>query len=198
MSRRITRHRRTASFHEIRAIASISPVLPEERRAERNRIRRDRRRRADPAFYRGLLEYCGVPAQPRRRRAPVPRHEDPDPVIVVSSDTSAEDLPPQQLPREVAIMEIDSSVNELPDIDPRPQHQLPLRLHLLQNAYVLLKRLQESFPQAAPRPLTLLPEVEPEVDWALLEGGLADFDAPWQQQIEPQLQVIVPIPQPQS
>ena len=97
------RHRRTASFRVLRAIASISPVHPEERRAERNRINRDRRRRADAAFYRGLLAYCGVPAQIRQCHAPVPQREDPDPVIVVSSDTSAEDLPPQQLPQEVVL-----------------------------------------------------------------------------------------------
>ena len=191
VSRRVMRHRRTASFRALLAMANISPVRPVERQVERNRIRRDRRRLADAAFYRGLLAYCGVPAQPRRRRAPVPPREDPDPVIVASSDTSAEDLPPQQLPREVVLLDIDSSVDELPDIDPRAQPQLPQRRHLLRNAYILLGRLQEPLPQAALRPLTPPPEVEPDVDWVVLEEGLADFDAPWQPQVEPQLPAIV-------
>ena len=142
ISWRVTSHCRTASFRALRAIACISPVCPEERRAERNRLRRDRRRRADAAFYRGLLEYCGVPAQPRRRRQPAPPREEVNPVIVVSSDTSAKDLPPPPQQQEEVQLDFDSLIDELPNIDPRPQHQLPVRQQVMQRAYVLMEWLQ--------------------------------------------------------
>ena len=127
VGRRVVRHRRTASFRALRAIASISPVRPSERRVERNCIRRDRLTRADARFYRDLLIYCGQPPQPRRRRRivqPPPVVEAP---ILVSSDTSAEDLPqPQEQQRPVEVVDLDTSGESLPNIDPRPQHQVPM------------------------------------------------------------------------
>ena len=48
--------------------------------------------------------------------------------------------------------------------------------------------------QQLQRPPTPPPEVEPEVDWEELEGGLAAFDAPLPQQLGPPLFV----PQPQQ
>ena len=59
--------------------------------------------------------------QPRqRRRRLVPRPVDPDLPIVLSSDTSGEDLlQPEQLQPGHVVVDIDSSADELPDIDPR-------------------------------------------------------------------------------
>ena len=127
VSRRETRHQRTASFRALCAIRSISPERPEDRRAKRNRIRRDQRRRANAAFYRGLLEYWGVQVQPRqRRRQPVQRRLDPDLPIVLSSDTSGEDLPPpEQSQLGAVVVDIDSSIDELPNI--APDHSISFR-----------------------------------------------------------------------
>ena len=57
ISRRVVRHRRMASYRALQAIRNISPVRPEERRAERNRIRRDRMGRADAALEHGLVDF---------------------------------------------------------------------------------------------------------------------------------------------
>ena len=160
----------------------------------------------------GLLEYCGVRVQPQQRRLRlVPRPVAPDLPIVLSSDTSGEDLPqPEQLLQEDVVINIDTSEDELPNIDPRPQHQLPvlplvdlghldvtyeleppLEHQCLREAYVLLRRLQE--PQL--RPVTPPPErpqrdqTPPldQEDWVVLEAAVANFDG--QQQV-----VFVPPP----
>ena len=93
-------------------------------------------------------------------------------------------------------MDLDSSVETLPDIDQRPQHQLPIE-HLVdlgplditvefpplnnqtfREAYVLLSRLQlpplqplTPPPEQPARPPT--PQSEPEADWAVLEEAVA-------------------------
>ena len=122
-----SRHRRVASILAFRAIRNTSPVRPAERRAERRRLQRDRVRRRDAAFYRGLLAFCGAPPeQPRRRRRVEPPRPVVDRAIVVSSDTSADDIGASMLAQPVVI-DLDSSVESLPNIDPRPQWQLPVQ-----------------------------------------------------------------------
>ena len=206
-----SRHRRTAAIVALRAIRNTSPIRPAERRAERRRLRRERVRRRDAAFYRGLLAYCGVPPrQPRRRREvqqqQLPEVEQP---LVLSSDTSGDNLgnPVQQ--GQVEVINLDSSLETLPDIDPRPQHQIPvLRLpedflpplqhQVLREAYVLLERLQlpplqplTPPPELEPRPVSPLPVLN--IDWGELEVNLAIFDGPPVPQI--QQPVAVPVPE---
>ena len=70
----------------------------------------------------------------------------------------------------------------------------------MQQAYVLLERLQLPVAhlqqlQQPQRPRTPPLEVEPEVDWVELEEGLAAFDAPLPQQVEP-LPQLEEAPQP--
>ena len=218
--RHSTRHRRVASIFALRDICNTSPVRP----AERRWIERDRRNRTRAALLRGMREVLGLLPRRRRRQQPPPR-ADPAAPIVLSSDTSSENLPlPQQ---QVVLVDLDSSIETLPDIDSRPQHQLPvqqlvepvsdqsledlditrefpppLQHQVLREAYVLLQRLQ--LPPLQPltpppeRPLTQ-PPVQ-EVDWVELEGGLAAFDA-LQQSLELppplilQQPAVVPFPQ---
>ena len=156
-----TKHRRTASILAHRAISRASPIRDSERRAERRRLQRQRERSREAAFYRGLLAYCGVPPeQPRRcRRVELPQRVVDRP-IVVSSDTSSDNIRPPILARPV-VVDLDSSIESLPNIDPRPQFQLPvpplrdlghlditaefvppLQHRALREAYVLLHRLQ--------------------------------------------------------
>ena len=118
--------------------------------------------------------------------------------MVLVSDASEEDVPPPA-PQPV-LVELDSSVESLPNIDPRPQWQLPveplqdlgplditeellppLRHHTLREAYVLLQRLQ--LPPLQPitpppelQPLALTPPPEQAEDWDALEVGVANFD----------------------
>ena len=125
--RHSTRHRCTASILAQRAISQISPIRDRERRAEGRRVQRNRARRRDAAFYLGLLAFCGMPPAPPRRRH---RVEQPRPVvdepIVLSSDTSAEGIVlPDQQPQQI-VLDLDSSIESLPNIDPRPQWQLPV------------------------------------------------------------------------
>ena len=198
--RHSARHRRTASILAQRAISRVSPVRESERRAERRRLQRQRERRRDAAFYRGLLQYCGVPPEPPRRRRRVQR---PPPVvelpIVVSSDTSAENIQPP-VPAQPIIIDLDSSLESLPNIDPRPQWQLPvpplqdlghlditaefaapLQHQALRGAYVLLHRLQlpPLQPLSPPPEQQLCPPTPPpeqQVDWVGLEAAVAGFD----------------------
>ena len=197
--RNSSRHRRAASIKASWAIAKISPVRPSERRAERNRIRRDRRRRADARFYRDLLIYCGHPQQPRRRRRVPPPTPEVEAPILVSSDTSAEDLPqPQLQQRPIEVVDLDTTGDSLPNIDPRPQWQLPeqplpdlgpidmtaelapqLQNQTFREAYVLLQRMQVPRlqqltppPEFPPREIAL----PPEQDEGWLELEVADFD----------------------
>ena len=145
VSRRVTRHHRTAALRAIRAIRLVSPVRPEERRAERNRLQRDRLCRVDGAFHRGILDYCGVPLPPPRRRhrplLPPPAIDLP---ILISSDASADDLSALQVPQQqpVVVVNLESSVDELPDLDATQEFPPPLQHQVLGEAYVLLERLQ--------------------------------------------------------
>ena len=121
-----TRHRRTASILAQRAISRVSPIRDSERRAERRRLQRQRERRRDAAFYRGLLAYCGVPPEPQRRRRRVELLQPVvDRLIVISSDTSSDNIRPP-VPAQPIIIDLDSSLESLPNIDPRPQWQLPV------------------------------------------------------------------------
>lgn len=96
-------------------------MRPADLRAERNWLRWDRLRRADLAFYMGLLAYCGVPPPPppRRRHQPLPPPQVVELPIVLSSDTSAEDLPAPQEPQQpaVVVMDLESLQEKLPDLD---------------------------------------------------------------------------------
>ena len=137
---------------------------------------------------------------PRRRR----RVELPQPVvngdIVVSSDTSTEDIG-APMPAQPVVIDLDSSIESLTNIDPRPEWQLPVEpLHdlgpldvtaeclppplqhrVLQEAYVLLQRLQ--LPQLqciTPQPeqpaRQPTPPPDQEVDWVEVEAAVAEFN----------------------
>ena len=127
IGQRIARHQRTAEVRAIRAIAAVSPIRERERRAETRRIARGRRQRARAALLRHMREVLGLP-QPNRRRRPPPQRADPNAPIVLSSDSSAEDLTlPKPAPQQpIVLVDLDSSLESLPDIDPRPQFQLPV------------------------------------------------------------------------
>ena len=91
-------------------------------------------------------------------------------------------------------VDLDSSLESLPNIDPRPQHQLPvlsqarelpapLQHQVLREAYVLLERLQLPPPQPLAPPPELRPHPVPplpvlHIDWGELEDNLAAFDGP--------------------
>ena len=119
----------------------------------------------------------------------------PELVVIASSDTSADDLPEPPRP----IIDLDSSLESLPNIDPRPQFQLPIQPlqylgHLditqefspplqhqtLREAYVLLQRLQlpplqpiTPPPELPPRALTPPPDQE---GWVEVEAAVATVD----------------------
>ena len=198
--RHSSRHRRTAAILALRAIQNTSPIRPSERRAERRRQHRDRTRRREAAFYRGLLAFCGAPpAQPQRRRRAAPPPPVVDQVIQVPSDTSEEEVE-VQVQAQPIIVELDSSLDTLPDIDPRPvlepqaeplqdlghlnitlEFPPPLQHQALREAFVLLNRLQlpplqplTPPPEFPPRPPT--PPEEEVVDWQDLEEAVAAFD----------------------
>ena len=118
--------------------------------------------------------------------------EDPNPLVIVSSDTSAEDLPPpepQQPP--IQIVDLESSLEELHDLNMTVEFPPPLQHQVFREAYVLLDRLQVQ-PQ---RPLTPPPE-----------HVLAVLDAPQipllqqpevaQSEFVPQQQILQPPPMP--
>ena len=159
--------------------------------------------RARLAVLRDMREFFELPQPRRHRRAPVPPRVDLNQIVVVPSDSSAEDI--QHLVLEhPPVVDLDSSLESLPNIDPRPQFQLPVELlvelgHLnitaefapplqhqaLREAYVLLHRLQlpplqplTPPPELPPRQLTLPLEQE---YWVALEAAVAHFDAPQQQ-----------------
>ena len=171
-------------------------------------MQRNRARRRDPAFYCDLLVFCGVPPAPPRRRR---RVEQPRPVvnqlIVLSSDTSAEEIVLPGREQQPIVLDLDSSLESLPKFDPRPQHQLsvqplvdldvtyelqpPLQHQCLREAYVLLRRLQVPPLQPVTPPPELpqrhqTPPLDQE-DWVVLEAAVANFDG--QQQV-----VFVPPP----
>ena len=119
----------------------------------------------------------------------------------MSSDTSGDNLPEPAPLRPIVLVDLDSSVESLPNIDPRPQFQLPveplvdlghlnitaefpppLQHRTLREAYMLLSRLQlpplqplTPPPEFPLHPLT--PPPEQQVDWEGLEAAVAEFDA---------------------
>ena len=160
------------------------------------RLERGRRYRAKLSVLRDMRDFFGLPQPQRNRRPPVPQRVEQDPVVIVSSDSSEEDLP-APVP---IVVDLDSSLESLPNIDPCPQLQLPvapledlrplnitldfpppLQHKTLREAYVLLQHLQ--LPQL--QPLTPPPEFPPRaptppldqaVDWVELEAAVAHFD----------------------
>ena len=191
-------HRRTAAIVARRAIGLVSPVRERDRRAERRRLARNRRARADAALLREMKQFLGIPVAPPRRRLQRPQRQPQQPLEIVISDTSEEDVPPP-IPQ-LEVVDLDSSLESLPNIDPRPQWQLPeqplqdlgplnitaellppLNHQTLREAVVLLQRLQvpplqtiTPPPELPPRPLT--PPPEQAVEWDLVEAGVANFD----------------------
>ena len=141
-----------------------------------------------------MREVLGLLPQHRRRRPPQPPRVDPEATIVLSSDTSVDDLTLPDPEPQPPVVDLDSSLESLPNIDPRPQHQLPvlslpgellppLQHCVLREACVLLERLQlpplqplTPPPELQQRPLTPLPVLH--IDWGELEGNLAAFDGP--------------------
>ena len=116
---------------------------------------------------------------------------------MVVSDTSEDDLPPERQP---VIVDLDSSLESLPNIDPRPQWQLPVQplqdlgpldvtaeivpplwSQTFREACVLLHRMQAPPlqqitppPELLPRPVT--PPPEQDDTWVEFEAAVADFD----------------------
>ena len=141
-----------------------------------------------------MRDYFGLP-QPRRvqRVAAQPRVDPALPVIELV-ETSFEDVdqPPLTPPR--VLVKLDSSLESLPNIDPRPQWQLPveplrylgpldimaecqppLQHQVLREACVLLQRLQAP-PLRTITPPPELPYPQHPVDWVELEAAVATFD----------------------
>ena len=203
------RHRHTAAILALRAIAAVSPVRERDRRAERRRIIGDHRRRAIAVLLRGMREVLGLPIQRRNCRPPQPPRVDLEATIDLLSNTSVDDQVLKDPEPQPPVVNLDSSLESLPDIDPRPQHQLPvpslpgdllppLQHRVLREAYALLERLQlppfqplTPPPELQPHPVSPLPMLH--IDWGVLEGNLAIFDGP---PVPLLLQpCVVPIPQ---
>ena len=118
--------------------------------------------------------------------------------IVVVPDTSSDNIrPPVRAPP--IVVDLDSSVESLPNIDPRPQWQLPqqelpdfgplnvtaeiepvIRNPVFREACILLHRMQlpelqqiTPPPEQPSRPVTPPPEQE---EWVQLEAAVAAFD----------------------
>lgn len=129
----------------------------------------------------------------------------------MSSDTSADNLPAPQ----PVLVDLDSSLESLPNINPSPQFQLPieplvdlgdlnitqdfpppLQHQVFREAYVLLSRLQLPPLQPLTPPLEspqqpLAPPLDQEV-WVDLEATVARFDAPQQVVLPQPLMVLQP------
>ena len=178
--RQSTRHRRSASILALRAIRSISPVAAADRKAERRRLERDRRYRARLGILREMREVLGLPQLRRNRRPPVPRRVDPNLIVLVSSDTSVEDIR-HPIPECPPVIDLDSSLETLPDIDPRPQFQLPLQqphesLEDLGDLNITAEFLppirHKVFREAVVLLERILPQPMPEVDWGIIACAL--------------------------
>ena len=157
-------------------------------------MERSRRLRARAAILRDMRQFFGLPQPRREQRVAAQPRADPVPPVIDLVETSFEDLDqPQQAPPRV-LVELDSSLESLPNIDPRPQWQLlaqplqdlgpldvtaeiapPLENQTFREACVLLQRLQ-----APPlRPITPPPELpllDREQDWVEVEAAVAQFD----------------------
>ena len=118
--------------------------------------------------------------------------------IIVASDTSSDNIRPLVRAPPI-VVDLDSSVESLPNIDPRPQRQLPqqelqdlgpldvtaeitpvLQNPVFRGACVLLHRMQlpelqqiTPPPELPSRPVTPPPEQE---EWVQLEAAVAAFD----------------------
>ena len=108
----------------------------------------------------------GLPVPPRHQRPPTQLQPDPNATIIISSDSYGDEQrdpePAPELPV-VDVVDLAESFDELPEINPPQQQQLPVHETPLREAFVLLNRLQEQPPA---RPLIPPPEPVPEVDWA--------------------------------
>ena len=178
---------------------------------------RDRRLHARAAIFRDMRNYFGLP-QPRRvqRMVAQPRVDQAPPMIDIT-ETSFEDIDQPPLTPPCVLVELDSYADSLPNIDPRPQWQLPveplrdlgpldvtaecqppLQHQVFREACVLLQLLQV-LPLRPITPPPELPQHHQPVDWVELEVAVATFDGqeylvvprvPLLQQPE-----VVPVPQ---
>ena len=100
---------------------------------------------------RELREFFGLPVPKRQQHPPVPLPQNPNEPIVRSSDTSHDDqqLPEQApIPDAVDLVNLAESFDELPDLEPPPQHYIqPVALR---KAFVILERYDRPLP---PQPL---------------------------------------------
>ena len=164
-----------------------------------------------------MQDYFGLP-QPRRVQRVVPQPRvDQIPQVIDIADTSFEEVDQQPPAQPHVLVELDSSADSLPNIDPRPQWQLPVEplldlgpldvtaecrpslLHqVFREACVLLQRLQVP-PLRTITPPPEIPQHHEPVDWVELEAAVATFDGqeylvvPW----VPLLQQpeVMPVPQ---
>ena len=180
IARRVRRHRRGASYRALRGIQNYSPICDWERRNQRNQISRKRHRRVSRALLGQMLNFFGIPkSPPRQRRQPQPE-PDPDMAIVISSDSSSDNLPQPEPHIVPLLIEMSSSSEEdLPDIEQlevQPPPQL-LQVELLQEPIILLeevvflRRLSENYAEP------LRPVQQPPINWDELELRLATIHA---------------------
>lgn len=136
-ARWVIRHRRTASHRALRYIWSISPVREEDFREERRRILRARRRRASAALLHEMCLFFNLTVWRREWRHPVPQRLDPDPPIIIPSDSSGDEEEQPPTDHQVAeVVDLSESFDELPDLN---LPQLPLLHLVLQQAFVQQK-----------------------------------------------------------
>ena len=141
-----------------------------------------------------MRDFFGLP-QPRRVQRVVPQPRiNPPPEVIDILDTTTEEVDHQPPEHQNVLVQLNSSNDSLPNIDPRPQWQLPveplvdlgpldvtaecrppLQHQVLREACLLLQRLQ-----APPlRPITPPPEFpqhQQPGDWVELEVAMASFD----------------------
>lgn len=167
---------------------ALSPDREEEIRAARNRRRRDWRRRTKAQLLRDLKEFFGIPVQRRPRRQPAPVLRPELPIAISSGDSSDEAGPVPD--RQLVVVNLSETLEELPDIDPRPRRATIQQAELRQ-AHVVLERLSEDLilPQLHVLPATPPSDSPLAIDWNQLEYQLAVFDdqepRPPQQEIQP-------------
>ena len=188
-----SRRRRAASILAQRAISLVSPLLESDKRRERRRLSRKRRARAKAAVLRDMRSFFGLPQPRRQQRVVAPPRVDPAPPVIDLTDTALEDIQPPPLTPQHVLVDLDCSLDTLPDIDPRPQWQLPveplrdlgpldvtaefqppLQHQVFREAYVLLQHLQlpplQPFtPPPELPPWNLTPPHDPAVDWVELD-----------------------------
>ena len=154
ISRRVSRHRRTASHLALRLIRAVSPIREAENRAACSRRWRDRRRRASAQFLRELKEFLGFPVQ-RHCRHPVPPAPQPEPPILASSGDSPDEGEHVPDRPDVEAVDLSGTFEELPNLDPLLR-RATIQEAALRQAYIVLERLDDDLllPQLPILPVT--------------------------------------------